>query len=61
MPTARRSKKAVTYRLPPQLIDRIKALAKDRHWTDTTAVELLLDEGLTRAGYPAQPEERHAE
>jgi predicted transcriptional regulator len=44
--------RAVSYRLPPELIDRLKTLAQDRHWTDSTALRLLLDDALTREGYP---------
>jgi len=45
-------KQAVTYRLPQQILDRIEALAVDRDRTIAITVELLLDEGLTKAGYP---------
>jgi predicted transcriptional regulator len=47
-----RTKVAVTYRLRPELIERVKRLARERHWSDTTAIELLLDDALTREGYP---------
>jgi len=46
-------KKAVTYRLPVQMIDRITAFTRDRESTMASAIELLIDESLTRRGYPA--------
>lgn len=59
-----RTKQAVTYRLDPQLIERLQALARERRWKTITAVETLLDEGLTRLGFPppgTDPEPRHAD
>jgi hypothetical protein len=53
MTAARRPhKRAVTYRLPLQMLERLDRLATDRQTTVTSALEALLDDGLTRAGYP---------
>ena len=42
----------MSYRLPQQIIDRIEALADARHRTIAITVELLLDDALTREGFP---------
>lgn len=52
-PGPKRTKVATAFRYSPELLDRVRAMAADRHWTITTALELLLDDALTRAGYPA--------
>lgn len=52
--TTRKIPTAFRYR--PDILDRVRRMANEQHRTVTTTLELLLDDALTRAGYPAPAE-----